>query len=420
MEDTLAIAHCKATNGMLFAIYDGHGGPSCSQVISKRLLTYVCTALAKPYLEPYNQFLQLDQIDPKHFIQDVTSTVELRAELTSLYQESYSDYIRYLATEFNKTSPEDCITQAFIHLDKDISQEALLNLLGNQASYPVEEYKSSHKKMATEKSVALATLSVAMSGAVACVSYVHNNEIMVASVGDCQAVVGYQGEDGNWLPLKVSVEHTTENPGEVERIFQEHPKSERDTVLRMDRLLGQLMPLRALGDYRFKWPRNILEKHVVPIIGRNALPPNYKTPPYLSATPEIRTHKLAPKDKFLIVASDGLWDQLTPLEVVRLVGEHMSGREALGSLHLPQGDVSLAEINNMLTARREGLRKRPLDRNGATHLLRHALSTTETGLDHDRLSELLTMPDDVVRLFRDDISIIVIYFNTDYLIKAVP
>jgi len=96
----------------------------------------------------------------------------------------------------------------------------------------------------------------------------------------------------------------------------------------------------------------------------------------------------------------------------------MSGRVALGPLTLPAGDVTLDSINQMLRQRREELSKCPLDGNAATHLIRHALGSTETGLDHQRLSQVLTLPGDVVRLFRDDISVIVAYFDTDYLLKS--
>lgn len=134
-----------------------------------------------------------------------------------------------------------------------------------------------------------------------------------------QAIVGYLSEDGTWGARKLGREHTSENPAEVERLYSEHPTSERDSILRMDRLLGQLMPLRAFGDFRFKWPRHVLEKWVSPIVGENALPQNYKTPPYLTARPEIVRYTLNPRDKFLVMASDGLWDLLSPTQVARLV-----------------------------------------------------------------------------------------------------
>lgn len=59
----------------------------------------------------------------------------------------------------------------------------------------------------------------------------------------------------------------------------------------------------------------MLTKHIVPILGENAIPPYYYTPPYLTAKPQIVHHHLQPRDRFLILASDGLWDFMTPLQV---------------------------------------------------------------------------------------------------------
>lgn len=64
---------------------------------------------------------------------------------------------------------------------------------------------------------------------------------------------------------------------------------------------------------------------------------------------------------------------------------------------------------------RAGLAKKPLDKNAATHLIRNALGGTEYGVEHSKLSHMLSLPQDIVRLFRDDITITVIYFDTDYL-----
>lgn len=40
--------------------------------------------------------------------------------------------------------------------------------------------------------------------------------------------------------------------------------------------------------------------------------------------PEIIYHKLRPQDRFLILGTDGLWDELGNKEAVRIVGEHLS------------------------------------------------------------------------------------------------
>nr|CAG4650140.1 EOG090X05SW [Sida crystallina] len=369
----------------------------------------------------------------------MTLSKEYRQEIESLYAYEFDQYhasVSHLRDSLSNAeshcsveSVERALVTAFDALDQQLSEEALAFLLGPEMGevlqkVPRWDWKPWWKELSTqpnkEKLLQLATLSVAMSGAVACAAHISSNNLVIANTGDCQAVLGSTGEDGSWCATKLSREHTAENVTEVERLYSEHPRNEQDTILRMDRLLGQLMPLRAFGDFRYKWPRHVLEKWVVPVAGEHSLPPNYKTPPYLTASPEITQHMLSPRDKFLVIASDGLWDMLSPTQVVRLVGEHMSGRVAFGPLTLPPGDVTVGQINSLLQQRREGLSKRPLDTNAATHLMRHALGTTEAGLDPFRLAELLSLPDDVVRLFRDDISIIVVYFDTDYLLKTLP
>lgn len=94
------------------------------------------------------------------------------------------------------------------------------------------------------------------------------------------------------------------------------------------------MPLRAFGDVRFKWSHELQQSILnslesgVDLDSLNLYqytPPNYLTPPYLDVAPEITYHKLRPQDRFLILGTDGLWDELRSEEAVRLVGEHLSG-----------------------------------------------------------------------------------------------
>lgn len=79
--------------------------------------------------------------------------------------------------------------------------------------------------------------------------------------------------------------------------------------LHQERLLGLLMPFRAFGDVKFKWSIE-LQKRVLESgpdqLHENEhtkfIPPNYHTPPYLTAEPEITYHKLRPQDRFLVSA----------------------------------------------------------------------------------------------------------------------
>lgn len=99
-------------------------------------------------------------------------------------------------------------------------------------------------------------------------------------------------------------------------------------------LAGQvLMPLRAFGDVQFKWSLELQQSILASLksgvdpdsaILHHYTPPNYTSPPYLDAMPEIIYHKLRPQDRFLILGTDGLWDELGSKEAVRIVGEHLS------------------------------------------------------------------------------------------------
>lgn len=313
-------------------------------------------------------------------------------EIRDLYERSFKRFaLELIAAEHGKSfEMEKALEYAFQRLDDDLSEEAV-------------------------GSPSARTMSVAMSGSCAVVAHIDQNHLYVASTGDCQAVLGTLTDTGQWAPKKLTEEHNTDNIAEVRRILGEHPGSERDTAIRQERLLGQLAPLRALGDFRYKWSKEQLLELVVPQFGANVMPPHYLTPPYLTGRPEVTHHILTPKDRFLILASDGLWDTMSPLQVVRLVGEHSSGKAFLQPLKLPKHEVTLGELNKMLENRKTGLSTKPLDKNAATHLLRNALGGTEYGIEHSKLAHMLSLPPDIVRLFRDDITITVIFFDPEYL-----
>lgn len=125
---------------------------------------------------------------------------------------------------------EEALEKAILSLDNDISTEAI----------ECEESIMNSK-----------TISVAMSGAVACIAHIDGSHLHIANVGDCRAVLGVLTEENTWLAKQLTEDHTVENIKEVNRIKQEHPPCEKDTVIRQNRLLGQLIPLRAFGDVRY-------------------------------------------------------------------------------------------------------------------------------------------------------------------------
>ena len=126
--------------------------------------------------------------------------------------------------------------------------------------------------------------------------------------------------------------------------------------------------------------------------------------------PDVKLRRLNYKDKFLVMATDGLWDLLTPERVVQLVGNHMNGQQSYDPYVLHEDRaVTLRELFEDLTKRRVAISHQPIDHNSATHLIRHAL-----GNDHIQLSNYLRA--DMPRSIRDDITISIVYFDTDHII----
>lgn len=177
-------------------------------------------------------------------------------------------------------------------------------------------------------------LRVALSGSTACVVHVSNGVLHVANLGDSRAVLGVLDEDGRWSAVSLTNDHNAQNPDELQRILEEHPPSEHKTVIRHDRLLGLLLPFRAFGDVRFKWSAEMLRQvyksrpDVMSAVDDavRTLPQHYMTPPYLSALPEVTQHHIRPTDKFLVLATDGLWELMHRQTVIQRVAEQLTGK----------------------------------------------------------------------------------------------
>uniref|UniRef100_A0A7N0UZ24 PPM-type phosphatase domain-containing protein n=1 Tax=Kalanchoe fedtschenkoi TaxID=63787 RepID=A0A7N0UZ24_KALFE len=166
--------------------------------------------------------------------------------------------------------------------------------------------------------------------------------------------------------LQLSTDHSTSIEEEVLRIKSEHPDDSQ--CILNDRVKGRLKVTRAFGAgflKQPKWNDPLLE------IFRN----NYiGTAPYVSCTPSLCHHKLCPKDQFLVLSSDGLYQYLSNQEVVSHIESFMEKS--------PEGDP-------------------------AQHLIEELLSRAakKAGMD---LHELLDIPQGDRRKYHDDVTVMVV------------
>ncbi|TRY71113.1 hypothetical protein TCAL_02396, partial [Tigriopus californicus] len=127
------------------------------------------------------------------------------------------------------------------------------------------------------------------SGTTAVCSLIRGNTLYSAWLGDSQAVLVRNGE-----PLHISEPHKPNRPDEKARI-----EELGGTVIYWGtwRVNGQLAVSRAIGDAEYK--------------------------PYVSSEPDVTTVEMNGSEDFIIIACDGLWDTVTPIQATQCVFQQL-------------------------------------------------------------------------------------------------
>ncbi|CAN6486366.1 unnamed protein product [Victoria cruziana] len=166
--------------------------------------------------------------------------------------------------------------------------------------------------------------------------------------------------------LQLSTDHSTSIEEEVLRIKREHPDDSRCIV--NDRVKGRLKVTRAFGAgflKQAKWNNALLGMFRSEYIG---------AAPYISCSPSLFHHRIGPKDQFLVLSSDGLYQYLSNEEVVSHVANFME--------KFPDGDPAQYLIEELLFR-----------------------AAKKAGMD---FHELLDIPQGDRRKYHDDVTVMVI------------
>lgn len=319
-------------NGLIFCVFDGHSGTECANLLSKYMGSYVASK-----------------------IDNIKSTDEsLRPKLV-----------------------KEALKSAFVDLDNDIIN----------GGFPVDSPDLFERHRLS--------LRTALAGACALVAYVEKNDIYVAWTGDSRAVLGRSRVDGSFETVTLSLDHTAANSEEYARILREHP-NELYTAVSRGRILGGLMPSRAFGDSRYKWSLDTQEALAKTLRFRTMAGRNYITPPYVTAEPEVTHYSLdTTKDKFLVLATDGIYDMLSSEQVVDLTAGYL---RRIGSIPANTKFDNIGHDSQIWEFK---------DPNAATSLIRNALSRGRPEI----VPQLLAVPAPQSRRLRDDMTVTVIFLG---------
>jgi len=319
------------------------------------------------------------------------------------------------------------IERAFCNVDFEIVNGPIRVLSAN-----VNKLDKTNIPDLSQHPMAEASMLPALSGSCALMAFLDpsRRDLYVACTGDSRAVAGIweENEDGTgkWRVEVLTEDQTGRTANEIERLQSEHPAED---VISRGRILGGLEPSRAFGDVRYKWPHEVQEtlyKAFFAGTGRSVrpAPAGLKTPPYVTATPVVTHRKLSlpnpgssePKlssFKFLVLATDGLWDELSSEEVVALVGGYFSGLKGPISTSSLQELVPTTAGSPTVQGKEHTRRKAQqgswtfVDDNVSAHLIRNALG----GGDEDELRKILSIPAPHSRRWRDDITVTVIWWE---------
>ncbi|CAG8788881.1 8747_t:CDS:2, partial [Dentiscutata erythropus] len=180
-------------------------------------------------------------------------------------------------------------------------------------------------------------------------------------------------------------DQTGRSEREIERLEKEHPGE--SNIISKGRVFGGLEPSRAFGDSKYKWDKALQEVIYSKFFNEKRNVPGgerYKTPPYVIARPEVTHHKIGSDDKFLVLATDGLWERLSNAEVIELVGLLIDGRR-----NGKNGkEITAIQKDLNVNGSKQNKEFAFVDENAATHLIRNALG----GASEDVLCAMLSLP----------------------------
>lgn len=219
---------------------------------------------------------------------------------------------------------------------------------------------------------------IAAVGSCCLVGIICNGTLYIANLGDSRAVLGRAVKaTGEVLALQLSTEHNAAIESVRQELHSMHPDDSQIVVLKHNvwRVKGLIQISRSIGDVYLKKA----EFNREPLYAKFRLKEPFQKP-ILSSEPSILVHNLLPQDQFVIFASDGLWEHLSNQEAVDLVQKH------------PRSGIARRLVK---TALQEAAKKREM-----------------------RYSDLKKIDRGVRRHFHDDITVIVVFLNSNHISRA--
>ncbi|KAJ6914419.1 protein phosphatase 2C 68 [Populus alba x Populus x berolinensis] len=216
--------------------------------------------------------------------------------------------------------------------------------------------------------------------------------LFVANLGDSRAVIGSLGRSNKIVAEQLTRDHNASMEEVRQELKSLHPDDSHIVVMKHGvwRIKGIIQVSRSIGDAYLKRPEFSLD----PSFPRFHLPEPIRRP-VLTSEPSIYSRVLRPNDKFVIFASDGLWEHLTNQEAVEIV--YNNPRAGIAR-RLVRAALHMAARKRVM--RYDDLKK--VDR-GARRFFHDDITVVVIFIDHELLGNSTSVPEMSVRGFIDTV-----------------
>ncbi|KAK7392796.1 hypothetical protein VNO78_21244 [Psophocarpus tetragonolobus] len=233
---------------------------------------------------------------------------------------------------------------------------------------------------------------IAAMGSCCLVGVIWKGTLYIANLGDSRAVIGSVGRSNKIIAEQLTKEHNASKEEVRRELRSLHPEDSQIVVMKQGtwRIKGIIQVSRSIGDAYLKRPEFSFD----PSFPRFHLPEPIRRP-VLTAEPSICSRVLKPNDKFVIFASDGLWEHLTNQEAAEIV--HNYPRTGIARRLLK---AALIEA-----ARKREMRYKDLQKigRGIRRFFHDDITVVVVFIDHELSSKDVTVPELSIKGFIDTV-----------------
>ena len=153
-------------------------------------------------------------------------------------------------------------------------------------------------------------IDISLSGTTLCSALILGNILYLINIGDSRAILGtYNSRINKWKTTQLTVDHKPNHPNESRRIIFYNGRIERHK----NEFGDEVGPYRVYGKDSDSNSQGLTMSRSIGDLESKKYGVIYD--------PEIFKYELKENDKVIVIASDGLWDQLKNEEVMEIIGE---------------------------------------------------------------------------------------------------